>query len=122
MTCHTLKDEAGQPIGVYCTRERKRRCYSCSAPNASLSCDGCDHVLCTNCAVSPQQGLDFCPSCSKPAWLHFWQSARPAGDRADRRQAFRVWAREQPAVFLSLSKARTKASLREVPQRELEGT
>jgi hypothetical protein len=121
MTCHNLRDDAGRPIGIYCTRERKRRCYTCQAPNASLSCDGCDHVLCTCCAVSPKQGLDFCPACAREAWLFFWRSAQPEGDRAARRQAFRLWAREQPEKFLELARPRTKASVREVPT-TMEGT
>lgn len=122
MTCHTFRDETGKPIGIVCTRERTRRCYGCSAPNASLSCDGCDHVLCTACAVSPSSGLDFCPTCFAGAWRHWCALGALPSTQAERRQAFRLWAREQPALFLSLSKARTKSSLRDVPQLALEGT
>lgn len=114
MTCHVFRDETGAAIGIACTRERKRRCYSCSAPNASLSCDGCDHVLCTNCAVSPRPELDWCPNCAKPAWLHWFAMAKPAGDQAARRQGFRLWARANADEFMRLAKARTKTSVREV--------
>jgi hypothetical protein len=117
VTCHTLRDESGKPIGIYCTRERKRRCYTCSAPNASLSCDGCDHVLCSGCAVSPKQDLDFCPRCFDAAYRHWLHIGRPVPtDRAERRQAFRLWARAESTVFLDLAKSRTKASRRDVPE------
>lgn len=120
MHCRTFQLPGGGLV-IACTRERKRRCYTCEAPNASLSCDGCDHVLCTNCAVSPQQGLDWCPSCFAPAFEH-WKTLGPfPQERAERRQVFRLWAREQSETFIGLVKARTKASLRDVPQLELKG-
>lgn len=114
MACYTTQLPGGGVI-ITCTRERKRRCYSCSAPNASLSCDGCDHVLCTNCAVSPAKDLDFCPSCFTPAFEYFKANTAFPRDRAERRQAFRVWARANAFRFLELAKARTKKSLEEVP-------
>jgi hypothetical protein len=116
VTCHTLRDDAGRPIGIYCTRERKRRCYTCQAPNASLSCDGCDHVLCTGCAVSPRQGLDFCPVCFGAAFDWWKENHLFPANRADRRQAFRLWAREHHVKFLELARPRTKASVREMPE------
>lgn len=114
MTCHTLRDEAGNPLGIYCTRDKPRRCYTCSASRASLSCDGCDHVLCTACAVSPRQGLDFCPACFRPAFEH-WKALGPfPASQPERRQAFRLWARSASVKFLELAKQRTKKSLQEV--------
>lgn len=113
MTCHTHQLPTGGLV-IAGTRERQRRCYTCNAPNASLSCDGCDHVLCTACAVSPRAGLDWCPSCFAPAFEH-WKALGPfPQSRPERRQAFRVWARQEAATFMGLVKARTKASMREV--------
>jgi hypothetical protein len=113
MTCRTFQLPGGGTV-IACTRERKRRCYTCQAPNASLSCDGCDHVLCTGCAVSPKQGLDYCPKCFAAAF-DFWKGicVYPQS-RPERRQAFRLWAREHHEKFLELARPRTKASVREV--------
>lgn len=108
-----LIDEHGKVIGIACSRERKRNCYSCDAGRASLTCDGCNHVLCTACAVMPRQGLDFCPRCAAPAFEH-WKSLGPfPSSRPERRNAFRLWARANQTKFLELAKQRTPASIRE---------
>lgn len=113
MGCRTLQLPGGGYAIACGVRERK--CFTCSATRASLSCDGCDHVLCTMCAVTPGQGLDFCPRCFAPAFER-WKTLEPVPQsRPERRNAFRLWARANAAVFLSLSKARTKTSLEEVP-------
>lgn len=111
MHCRTF--DLGGATVIACTRERVRKCFTCSAPNASLSCDGCDHVLCTACAVSPREGLDWCPTCFKPAFEYWKGLVVIPLDRAERRQAFRLWARANPFVFLVHAKERSKRSLKE---------
>lgn len=114
MHCRTFQLPGGGLV-IACGRDKPRRCYTCGANRASLSCDGCDHVLCTGCAVSPRTGLDWCPSCFAPAYAH-WKALGPFPQgRPERRQAFRLWARENATLFVELSKARTKKSIAEVP-------
>lgn len=116
MHSHPIVDESGRVIGRACVRERRRSCFTCSAPNASLSCDGCDHVLCTGCAVGPTSKLDFCPKCFEPAWRHWCSITAVASmTKPERRQAFRLWARANAEKFLELAKPRTKKSHAEVP-------
>jgi len=90
---------------IACGRRRRVRCATCAAPDAQLECDGCDKALCSACSVSPRKGLDFCPRCFDPAWKR-WLQARPSSigheTRAQRRAAFRAWARATCEVFLSL--------------------
>lgn len=107
-----LVDEHGKVIGIACSRSRRRNCYSCGHPG-SLTCDGCNHVLCTACAVSPRQNLDWCPACFAPAFEH-WKSLGPfPSSRPERRNAFRLWARANTTKFLELAMQRTPASIRE---------
>lgn len=107
-----LVDAHGKVFGIACSRSRRRDCYTCSHPG-SLTCDGCNHVLCTGCAVMPRLGLDFCPACSAPAFEH-WKTLGPfPNERPARRQAFRLWARENQTKFFELAKKRTPASIRE---------
>lgn len=102
--------EGRLPGGGYviaCGKGRKQQCASCQK-TAQLECDGCDRPLCNACAVSPREGLDFCPGCFDPAWKQWLQSSKtvrtPAEmSRAERRVRFRVWARENDGeLFLRL--------------------
>jgi hypothetical protein len=117
---HAVPEEAGDgalmdclyrgqlPGGGYviaCGRRRKVKCATCKQTDAGLECDGCDKPLCAGCAVSPQKGLDFCPKCFEPAW-RAWLSKDAAVKRsltqAERRAAFREWARTNPYAFIAV--------------------
>lgn len=81
----------------------RRRCATCGVLGAGLECDGCDKPLCASCSVSPKEGLDFCPACARPAWVHWWKTSPVvAGHREQRRSEFRSWARLNADTFLKL--------------------
>ncbi len=93
--------------GIVCTRGQRRtgKCATCGEKGPGLECDKCDAKLCFGCSVSPAQGIDFCPSCFKPAW-QWWlgtdgQSWVEA-PKAVRRVAFRKWVREHITRFYEL--------------------
>lgn len=117
-----VKDpETGQVVGIACGRGRRTPpCATCKSPEAKLACDGCDEQLCAPCSVSPQKGLDFCPTCAKPAFE--WWKTNEGGDaiyrdkgRAVGRVAFRGWAKKNAVQFLALAKPRSEDSRKEVP-------
>jgi hypothetical protein len=70
MPCQTFYDEQGKPIGVVCSRVRRRRCSACGNLGAEILCDGpgaragktCDRALCRRCATSVGPDVDLCPA------------------------------------------------------------
>lgn len=118
----------GKAIGIACSRYRSRTCTHCNLREAGLECDGCDKPICAQCAVPPRQGLDFCPSCTRPLFEEWCDTpegkelsagvsqsinhADPGRARTLRRMAFRAWAKKNATRFDAL---RTRASKRAVP-------
>lgn len=111
-------DGLERPVHVRLCRQRRKRCRTCKMQGptgAPLECDGCDKPLCHDCAVSPREGVDFCPACFAGAWKLWLQHPEvapllPEMTKAMRRAAFRRWAREQPDLFLQHSKPLTAAA------------
>lgn len=114
-----IKLADGTVAHVRMCRARVPKCACCGMKGGSLDCDGCDRHVCPACCVSPREGLDFCPSCSHPAFNTYMNAhggravyelkGRPAG-----RMSFREWVRANADTFLKLAAQRTKKSLAEV--------
>lgn len=121
MTCTPIKDDDGKFFGIACSRGPRTypKCPHCGG-SAKLLCDGCDKPLCAQCSVAPTSKLDFCPSCTKPAFD--WWKANAGGaavyaglGRNVGRMEFRGWAKKNAAQFSELVAPRTAASKEDVP-------
>lgn len=103
MTCTTVTGKDGA-VMILCSRGRAprlKKCATCGLPGALL-CDGCDGVLCADCAVSPATEQDFCPRCFSPVfkkWLADYRINPSATTKQQRRRAFRAWAKARPQAF-----------------------
>lgn len=120
MPCLPFHSADGQFSGIVCTRGRRgkrRPCATCKAP-ADLECDGagCDKPLCHACAVSPRNGLDFCPSCCREVfvqWLNhedgkaaYLVGPTEAARKSNGRNAFRAWAKARAEKFIEFVRGR----------------
>lgn len=97
MTCERAQ-LPGVGVAIFCVKGQ----------TTGLLCDGCDAKLPKTEAVSPEEGLDFCPRCFAGAWSHFTAlQDRVQFERAPknkRRADFRRWAREFPDIFMKFVK------------------
>lgn len=113
--------KTGKVIGIACSRGPRRvpACASCKAPGAKLVCDGCEASLCAQCSVAPTSQLDFCPSCTKPAFDHWKEKENGASiyaglGRNVGRMEFRAWVKANAEKFNEMVE-RSEESKREVP-------
>lgn len=74
MPCETFKNDQGQPIGIVCSRGRRKppRCFYCPRPSERL-CDypvsragnrqsqTCDRPLCLDHTTQVSKQTDICP-------------------------------------------------------------
>lgn len=92
MTCRTVS--LGGATGIVCYRGPRR--------DPVLLCDGCDSKIAVELAVSPKQGVDFCPKCFDRPWRHWLATVSVPESRGERRAQFRAWALKNPELFLSM--------------------